>query len=323
MGRTYPPRHADQVLEIAQSGDAAAHSMVAASWRRSLLSHGLEPDTKRQAQYLSYAELRKAREAIDPLLAVAQPTLDRLFQSVGDTGCCVLLTDKNGVIVDRRSSVSDDKIFSQWGLRTGAVWSEALEGTNGIGTCLAEQRPVAIHRDEHFYSRNTDMSCMDAPIFDHEGKLVAALDVSSCRADHTERVASLVSAVIADAAKKIETDYFHETFRDSRIVLVGSSPGNNGQMLLAVDRDDLVIGATRAARLAFGLTNESFRSPRPAADILCGQEQKADLLAAERSEIQRALARADGNMSATAQALGIGRATLYRRMKRLGLSNKP
>ena len=36
--------------------------------------------------------------------------------------------------------------------------------------------------------------------------------------------------------------------------------------------------------------------------------------------MQRALARSDGNVSAAAQALGISRATLHRKLGRLGLS---
>lgn len=37
----------------------------------------------------------------------------------------------------------------------------------------------------------------------------------------------------------------------------------------------------------------------------------------------RALARAEGNVSAAARALGVGRATLYRRMARLGIDENP
>ncbi|MDN3718375.1 helix-turn-helix domain-containing protein [Roseibium salinum] len=37
----------------------------------------------------------------------------------------------------------------------------------------------------------------------------------------------------------------------------------------------------------------------------------------------RALTRAGGNVSEAARALGVGRATLYRRMKRLGIGENP
>ena len=91
---------------------------------------------------------------------------------------------------------------------TGTVWSEECEGTNGIGTCLVEQRALTIHRDQHFYSRNTLLSCTTAPIHDHEGNLAAALDVSSCRADLTEGFVNLIAVAVTDAARRIEAENF-------------------------------------------------------------------------------------------------------------------
>ncbi|TIM68789.1 MAG: sigma-54-dependent Fis family transcriptional regulator, partial [Mesorhizobium sp.] len=58
--------------------------------------------------------------------------------------------------------------------------------------------------------------------------------------------------------------------------------------------------------------------PTPARDLLGWAENRPEVLAeAERSVLQRALARADGNVSAAAQALGISRATLHRKLNRL------
>jgi transcriptional regulator of acetoin/glycerol metabolism len=84
---------------------------------------------------------------------VARRTLDRLFLAVGGLGCSVVLADGGGVVVDRRGAVVDDMTFEASGLWTGAVWSEKFEGTNGIGTCIAEKRPVIIDRDQHFFTR--------------------------------------------------------------------------------------------------------------------------------------------------------------------------
>ena len=91
-------------------------------------------------------------------------------------------------------------------------------------------------------------------------------------------------------------------------------------VLLAVDKDDLAIGATRAARRALGLEREGTIRPRPAADLLGREDELTGFDKAERAAVVRALARAEGNVSAAARALGIGRATMYRRMSRLGLA---
>lgn len=311
-------RHADRVLEAAQSATAAATSRLAASWRRSLFTHGLDPAEAPGPRRLSETELRLAHDAAGALPRIAAPLLDRLQGSLGAAGCCVLLTDAEGVVLDQRSGAADARVFEGWGLWRGGVWSEAAEGTNGIGTCIAEARPVTIHRDQHFHSRNTAMSCIDAPIFGADGTLAGALDVSSCRADQTEAISGLIAGVVAEAARQIECDMFRHAFPEARIVVCPDhAPGRC--VLLAVDADDLVIGATRAARKAYGLGSGALAEPRPAADLLGQTRGPADLDDAERAALRRALARAGGDKSAAARALGVGRATLYRRMKRVGL----
>lgn len=309
-------RHGDKVREVALSS-GGAKSALTASWNRSLLVHGLDPESPQHANRLTNAEYHLARERMGALVHIAAPVMDRLFSAVGDSGCSVVLTDRAGIIIERRGKPGDDASFQHWGLWNGADWSESREGTNGIGTALVEQRPVTIHRDEHFYASNTAMSCMGAPVFDHEGELGGVLDISSCRADLADAFVALLSDAVADAARRIETENFHSAFAQNRIVMAGASEG--GPMLLALDADDLVVGATRRARKTLGLSPDSFAEPLPARDILSATAGPQDLAAAERSEIVRALAHAQGNASQAARDLGISRATLYRRMALLGL----
>ncbi len=300
------------------SGKAAARSPLAASWRRSMQHYGLDPASSRGRTRLGDAALADRRAGLEPFLMVAAPKLDQLFGLVGSSGCGVLLTDASGLVIDRRCADADAGTFADWGLCPGADWSEAAEGTNGIGTCLAETRRVTIHRGDHFFARNIGMSCMDAPIFGPDGGVLGALDVSSARADQTEGFNRLIGATVAQTARAIEADFFRASFPAARIVM-GDSDDGETSVLLAVDGDDLVIGATRGARRAFGLEIRGALKPRPAADLFGLDDGPSGFEKAERAAVVRALARADGNVSEAARALGIGRATLYRRMKRLGL----
>ncbi|MBZ9725856.1 GAF domain-containing protein [Mesorhizobium sp. CO1-1-11] len=310
--------HVDRV-QAAIDSDAAAKSALVASWQRSSKLHRLDPAEHKSPKRLTDAEFRKARQNIEPLQMAAQSTLDRLYLAVGGVGCCVLLADRDGVAVDRRGAASDDETFKDWGLWTGSIWSEESEGTNGIGTCLAERRALTIHRDQHFYARNMLLSCTTAPIFDHEGNLAAALDVSSCRADLTEAFTNLISMAVADAARRIEAENFRRAFTRARVLLLPETNSGLGG-LIAIDSDDLVVGATRSARIALGISQESLTRSLAAMDVLSGAEgMEGSLDRAERAALQRALAHTSGNISAAAEALGISRATLHRKLKRFEL----
>ena len=311
-------RHADRI-QSAISSNGAAKSALIASWQRSACFHKLDPAQKNPPERLTDSELRRARQEVEALILIAQPSLDRLHAAVGGVGCCVLLADRNGVPVERRGAPGDDATFMDWGLWPGAVWSEGSEGTNGIGTCLVEQRALTIHRDQHFFARNALLSCTTAPLYDHEGRLVAALDISSCRADLIESFINLIATAVIEAAARIEAECFRLAYPQARILVVPVAD-KMGRALLAVDADDLVVGATRAARQALGLSQACLQKSLPAAEVLTKSNGVTENLAmAERGVLQRALVRAEGNVKAAAEALGMSRATLYRKLRRLDL----
>ena len=318
MGRSSAAAHVDRVTKAISGGDAASSALVA-SWRRSGRLHALDPASSAPSVRVTEAEAAAARERLGRLLSIAGPGLDRLFQAVGGIGCSVMLADADGVVIERRGAPCDDTTFDGWGLWTGAVWSERFEGTNGIGTCLVEQRAVTIDREQHFFARNGLLACTTAPIYDERGDLAAALDVSSCRADLTDGFARLIATAVSDAARGIEAENFRSAYPSARILLAPAGE-RAGPALLAVDRDDLVVGATRAARLALGIDERTLMKPRPAADVMGRAESECDDIdAAERAALQRALARASGNVSKAAKLLNLSRATLHRRMNQFGL----
>lgn len=313
--------HADKVYSLtSEKSAAAASSPIAASWRRCLTRHGLTPEEVRQPLRLMEREFREAVDRSGSVMEEATGELDWLFGMVGKAGCCLVFTDKDGIILDRRGASGDDKTFHDLGLWMGALWSEASVGTNGIGTALADGRMITVYRDQHFLATNTGLSCVSAPVRDHKGQIVAAIDISTARQDATEMIMPVLGQAVRDAAGRIETNLFRRAYQNSRIVLVPSQ-AHNGSALIAVDRDDMILGATRAARLALKLDDQMIEQGVPASDILHETHVPSGeaLLEAERAALRRALSRNNGNVSLTAQMLGMSRATLHRKINRLGL----
>ncbi|MET3758986.1 transcriptional regulator of acetoin/glycerol metabolism [Rhizobium binae] len=282
--------------------------------------HRLAPEDERTPLRLTDEEFHRAREQSERLVAGASEELDRLFTTVGKAGCCILLTDRNGIALERRGAAGDDKDFRQLGLWTGSVWTEASIGTNGIGTALADERAVAIFRDQHFFCSNIRLSCTTAPVRDHRGELAAALDISTCRDDINEVTLAILTQTVRDAAMRIELNLFRSAFPGARFLMVPAG-ANSAAALLAVDRHDLVLGATRAARIALQLDDKRIAAGIPAADALreAVVSQQEEMVEAEKAALLRALSRTSGNVSQAAIALGISRATLHRKMKKFDL----
>ncbi|PDV85605.1 Fis family transcriptional regulator [Rhizobium sp. H4] len=312
--------HAEHVYSSAQRNSAAASSPIVASWRRCMTMHRLAPEDERAPLRLTDEEFHRAREQSERLVAGATEELDRLFTTVGKAGCCILLTDRNGIALERRGAAGDDKDFRQLGLWTGSVWTEASIGTNGIGTALADERAVAIFRDQHFFCSNIRLSCTTAQVRDHRGELAAALDISTCREDVNEMTLAILTQTVRDAAMRIELNLFRSAFPGARFLMVPAG-ANSAAALLAVDRHDLVLGATRAARIALQLDDKRIAAGIPAADALreAVVSQQEEMVEAEKAALLRALSRTSGNVSQAAIALGISRATLHRKMKKFDL----
>jgi transcriptional regulator of acetoin/glycerol metabolism len=206
-----PGTHIRQVLAIAEGhSSASSNNEVASSWRRSAHAHRVDPASGEPPLILTSSELKDHRGPLEKLIADAQDELNHLYRVVREARYTVLFCNDQGVAVDHRGNQAEADQFRYWGTWLGGVWSEEVEGTNGIGTCIAEKRPITVHRTQHFRARNIALSCSGAPIFDSDGALVAILDVSSIDPQLSERSHALTGALTEASARAIEERSFRE-----------------------------------------------------------------------------------------------------------------
>jgi transcriptional regulator of acetoin/glycerol metabolism len=253
--------HVEHVYSVAEGATPSLGiQAVSSSWQRSARKHGLDPLDSKAPRILTSAELKHFREPLDKLISSAQEDLDELYKVVREAGYVVLLCDSSGVAVAHRGEVVLASQFQYWGTWLGGVWSEDVEGTNGIGTCIAEERPVTVHRSQHFRSRHINLSCSGAPVFGVDGRLIAVLDVSAIDPELSERAHALTGALTVRSARAIEERFFREQFRREWIVAVAPPEGGASGMLLAVSSDHRIIGANRVARVSLMLDDRGLQA---------------------------------------------------------------
>lgn len=291
--------HVARVLSVANQvtdrlADVDASSRIANSWRRCLISHKLDPARQGPPQTLTESEIRHVAEPMEETIRLLTPELDDLARVLRDAGYCVNLADANATMLfSRLPGEADTKMFLDWKIYTGSNFAEAFEGTNGLGTALAEEKPILVHRDEHFRAQWHMFSCAVAPLFDQAGRLAGAINITSCREDLARAAHQLALAVTMEATRRMEGAIFRGHFRNAWIATV---PGDGGSGLIAYDDDRRIVGACRSARALLGLTDGMIAS-----GIDLSRYIKFDHHAGRNADELVELRRADG------RALGQGR----------------
>ncbi|HZF14335.1 MAG TPA: LuxR C-terminal-related transcriptional regulator [Steroidobacteraceae bacterium] len=228
---------------------------VRVSWQRSAERYRIAQGSREAPWILTAQELSASRAPVDELIGIAAHENDRLFAAVGKVGYALLFTAADGVVVDVRGEPARIQQFKDWGIWQGGVWAESVEGTNGIGTCIAEKAPVTIHRSHHFRARHSMLSCCGAPVFDPNQNLVAVVDVSSYEPQVSDHSHALAFALTVAAARAIEERLFRHVHRRAWI-LSAIAPTRSQPILLAIENDERVVGADRHARAALDINDQ-------------------------------------------------------------------
>lgn len=252
-------RHIDEVLQtvdgIAGKAPAGADTRIARSWARCARNYHLAPDHHRAPTVIEAGALRERLQRHEELIGVAAAEMDLLYEQVAGSGYALLLTDASGIILCQRVDPTLAQLFRGAGLLPGADWSERSEGTNGIGTCLAELKPVTVHRDEHFNANHIGLSCSGALIRDPQDEVVAVLDASCVGSCDTRASQMHTMSLVNMSALVIEKSLFMQRHRGGMVLRFHWRPefvNLVSDAALALDRDGTVIAADRAAIALLG-----------------------------------------------------------------------
>ncbi len=233
LDRQVAHAHAVRSRGNAMPPDGLPAPEVLDSWVRCMQA-GLDSAAPLAVPVVEAGDLRRRREGAEVVRRLAQAELETLSRQIAGSNFLLAFADREGVILDLYTDNRFSMSSTDAGIVAGSCWTEALCGTNGLGTALATGRPVAVTGLEHYFLQLGDVSCTAAPVRDARGDVVGVLDASSyfeSRQRHTQ-------ALVQMAATHIENGLLKHQMRT--------------QWVLAVHPRPEFLGTLSAGLLAFG-----------------------------------------------------------------------
>ena len=199
--------------------------------------------------------VREIQQRMGELLTIARAEMESLYEQIAGSGFAVILSDTQGALLSTITDPTLRREFGEAGLGVGALWDERSEGTNGIGTCLAERGSVTVHREEHFRGYNMALSCSGAPILDPRGGIVAVLDASTVNSSDSRLIQRHTKALVNMSANLISRWNFLNELDQSWILRFHSRPEFVGllhEALVAVDGCGTIVAVNESALVQLG-----------------------------------------------------------------------
>lgn len=323
--------------------------LIERSWHR-CLSMGLNPHEKVVFDPVSSSRLKLALEKSRPLISASQPVIQTLTRALLHTRYFALLTDAEGIVLDVQGLVDAQEPSVRAIARMGVDLSEQRVGTTAIGACLAEAEPIWLHRGEHFFEDNQVFSCAGAPIHGPQGDLLGMLDLTGVSVPEQPALKHLVTQAAHSIENALTLASPHALLL--RLNWPGRLLGEDDDGLLCLDESGMTVGYNRHAALMLELSPHAplphisdvfaveishlfdralhgqvpmeaplwsglrvqIHAQRPVASHAQSTLHALPLRDMEVARIRKAVDDAKGDIQAAARALGISRATIYRKL---------
>lgn len=250
------------------------------SWVRSR-QFNIEYNAPVKIKKLDEKERKKLVQENAVLIETARKHLNKIYDVIKPTGYYIFISDSRGYLLD---IISDKDLLSQYeydpSLVVGASRNERYVGTNAIGTCLYEKKPMVFWGEEHYNLVHKKYTCSGAPIHGANGEIVGAISLTGRKEDYQEHtlgiVISIVDAIEAELKSrntKKEPSTTEYTFDN----LIGQCKEMKelkeiAKQVAKIDAPILLWGESGTGKevLAQSIHNESLRKSGPFIGINCG-----------------------------------------------------
>lgn len=155
----------------------AYQTLIKTSKERCALN-GILEDQVYSKKMIGQSELQEKLLINKDLILTASPYMEHLMSIVRGNNFFVLLTDKDGCILN---AIGDEKILTEafkLKMVAGAYMNEECIGTNAMSVVIKTEEPIQLSGKDHYIKAYHRWTCSGAPIKDVNGNLIGALDLT-------------------------------------------------------------------------------------------------------------------------------------------------
>jgi transcriptional regulator of acetoin/glycerol metabolism len=173
---------------------------VLRSWYQAI-QIGLDPYSNEPPPRISGNKLKQLSNINNVLIEIAKPVLQMIEISVRDTEFLTTLAEKSGYVLLVVGNSDIIEMSKRNYFVPGCRRDCKHAGTNAIGLCLQENKPIQLTGYEHYRVKHHDWTCSSAPIHNTKGDILGAVTLSG----HSKGRHQHTLALVSSAAEAIET----------------------------------------------------------------------------------------------------------------------
>ncbi len=194
QGNTPYIKEWENFIATGQVDTSVMRREIVDSWHRSK-KYGVDPLSHKIKIELTDEKLEQTKKVFKPILDIALPFMEMIYEAVGEVGMVVSFIDADGFIM---ASLGDEGLSSELLLHTGKNVTEEQVGTNATGIALKKGIALQVLGAEHYrkaYHRKTTSA---APIKDEYNNVLGVLSMSGeCSTVHPHTLGMVLASSLA------------------------------------------------------------------------------------------------------------------------------
>ncbi|PFL60236.1 sigma-54-dependent Fis family transcriptional regulator [Bacillus anthracis] len=217
---------------------------ISESWHRCKQAN-VNPHMNKGQKILSSVVFQDQKKKSEIFLDIAIPQIQNMRKTIDELQMMALLIDPDGYVLSLSGNQQTLKRAKHINFIEGVKWTEAVVGTNAIGTALEIEEAIMISGTEHYSVASHSWSCAAAPIHNDDGKLIGVLDFS-CPIEFSHpymlgMVTSLAHAIERECSIRVHQNELHLIHRFLDVI-------DSDEQVVICNHRDVIVSASKRVR---------------------------------------------------------------------------